>query len=61
MTNMMKEAIAVLHELPAERQETIARAILDYASQDDAVYHLVDEERADVRAGLKEMECGRWS
>jgi hypothetical protein len=29
MTNMMKGAIAVLHELPEERQETIARAIID--------------------------------
>jgi len=40
MTKMMKEAIAVLHELPEERQETIARAILDYASHDEGVYQL---------------------
>ena len=54
----MNEAIEVLRELPEERQETIARAILDYASHDDGVYHLTDDERAEVRAGLAEIERG---
>ena len=55
---MMKEAIEVLRELPEERQETIARAILAYASHDDGIYHLTDEERREVRAGLAEIESG---
>jgi predicted transcriptional regulator len=58
MTKMMKEAIEVLRELPEERQETIARAIIDYASHDEGVYHLTDAERAEVRAGLAEIERG---
>jgi predicted transcriptional regulator len=58
MTKMVREAIEVLRELPEERQETIARAILDFASHDDGVYHLTDEERAEVRAGLDEIERG---
>ena len=58
MMKMMKEAIAVLHELPEERQETIARAIIDYALHDGGVYHLTDEERAEVRAGLGEIKRG---
>ena len=58
MTKMMKEAIEVLRELPEERQETIARAIIDYASHDEGVYHLTDTERAEVRAGLAEIERG---
>jgi predicted transcriptional regulator len=58
MTKMMKEAIEVLRELPEERQETIARAIIDYASHDNGVYHLTDAERAEVRAGLAEIERG---
>ena len=57
MTKMMKEAIAVLRELPEERQETIARAIFDYASADDGVYHLTDAERREVRAGPAEGDC----
>ena len=32
MTNLTKEAIEVLRGLPEDRQETIARAILDFAS-----------------------------
>ena len=59
MTKMIKEAIAVLHELPEDRQETIARAIIDYASHDEGVYHhLTHDERAEVRAGLAEIERG---
>ena len=58
MTKMMKEAIEVLRELPEERQEKIARAILDYASHDDGAYHLTDDERKEVRAGLAETERG---
>ena len=37
MTNIAKEAIEVLRGLPEDRQETIARAILDFAS------HTADE------------------
>ena len=55
---MIMEAIEVLRELPEDRQETIARAILDFASHDEGVYHLTDEERAEVREGLAEIERG---
>jgi predicted transcriptional regulator len=58
MMKMMKEAIAILQELPEERQEVLARAILDYASDDDGIYHLTDDERREVRAGLAEIERG---
>ena len=58
MTKMMNEAIEVLRELPEERQETIARAIIDYASHDEGLYHLTDDERAEVRAGLAEIKRG---
>jgi hypothetical protein len=58
MTKIMWEATGALQELPEERQDTIARAILDYASHDDGVYHLTDEERAEVKAALAEIERG---
>ena len=57
MTEMTREAIAALQGLPEERQETVARAILAYAS-DDNVYHLTDTERDEVRAGLAEIKRG---
>ena len=58
MTKMMKEAIAILHELPEDRQEVIARAILDYASDDANIYHLTEDERREVREGLAEIKRG---
>jgi hypothetical protein len=58
MTKMMQEAIEALRELSEERQDTIARAILDYASHDEDLYHLTDDERAEVRAGLAEIGRG---
>ena len=58
MTNVLKDAIEVLRELPEQRQELIARAILDYASYDDDLYHLTDDERNEVQQGLAELERG---
>ncbi len=58
MTKAMQEAIQVLRELPEERQEAIAQAILDFASYDDDVYRLTDYERAEVRAGVEEIARG---
>ena len=57
MTKMMKAAIEVLRDLPEERQDIVARAILDYASEED-VYVLTVDERREVRAGLAEIERG---
>jgi predicted transcriptional regulator len=51
----------VLQELPEERQEVVARAILDYASYDTGeVYRLSDEEREAVRVGLAQAEHGEF-
>jgi predicted transcriptional regulator len=57
MTDEVKEAINILRNLPDEKQHTVARAILDYAA-DDEIYRLSDYERAEVRAGLAEIERG---
>ena len=57
MTKMMKVAIEVLRDLPEDRQDIVARAILDYASEED-VYVLTADERREVRAGLAEIERG---
>lgn len=57
MTREVLEAIEVLKEMPEDRQATIARAILEYASE-EGQYHLSDDERAEVRAGLSEIDRG---
>lgn len=56
MTKTVKDAIQALHELPEERQETVAQAILDYAHDD--VYRLTDEERVEIEEGLDEVARG---
>lgn len=61
MTKTMKEAIEVLRELPEERQEMIARAILDYASHDSRdLYPLSDDERVAVRVGVAQANRGEF-
>jgi hypothetical protein len=47
MTTIVQEAIETLKELPENKETTVARAILDFASE-DAVYHLSDYERTDT-------------
>ena len=58
MTKTVQEAIEALKELPEDRQEKVARAILDYANDDDGLYYLTDDEREEVRAGLAEIKRG---
>lgn len=61
MTKIMQEAITVLRELPEERQQMIARAILDFASHDvDDVYRLSEDERDAVRVGLRQADRGEF-
>ena len=61
MTNTTNEAIEALRNLPKDRQETAARAILEFASFDDDVYHLTFEERREVRAGMAEIDRGEMA
>jgi hypothetical protein len=58
MTKIVNQALEALQELPAERQEVVARAILDYASDDADVYHLIHGEGREVRAGPAEIGRG---
>ena len=58
MTKVLDAAIDVLRELPKDLQAAVARAIVDYASHDESVYYLTHDERAEVRAGVAELERG---
>lgn len=50
-----------MRELPEERQQMIARVILDFASHDvDEIYRLADDEREAVRVGLEQAERGEF-
>ena len=47
MTKLLQEAIEVLKEMPEDRQETVARAIINYAADDDAV-QLSDDQITEI-------------
>ena len=47
MTNLLEEAVKVLRELPDDRQEAAARAIINYGADDDEI-QLSDEQVAEI-------------
>ena len=59
---MMRTQIAVLLERaeawPQEAQDELVRSSIDIERKHGAIYHLNDEERADIREGLAEIERG---
>ena len=62
MQTMTREMIAAVLDRvrtwPLERQEEAARLLLELEGEDTAIYHLDDEERADIRAALEEDARG---
>ena len=47
MTKLLEEAVKVLRELPEDRQEAAARAIINYGVDDDEV-QLSDDDVAEI-------------
>lgn len=47
MANLLEEAVKVLRELPDDRQEAAARAIIDFGADDDDA-QLSDEQVAEI-------------
>jgi hypothetical protein len=61
MTKTVEQAIEALHDLPKDRQERLARAMLDYAAQvEEEVYHLSEDERTEIRVGLEQAKRGEF-
>ena len=61
MTTLLTQAIEKLSQLPQERQDELAKMLIDVAAQDLSPYQLTDEERKDVEAALKEVERGEFA
>jgi hypothetical protein len=51
MIKLVQEAIEVLKEMPEERQQTVARAIINYGTEDDDL-RLTDEQVAEIERRL---------
>ncbi|MFF8799733.1 MULTISPECIES: hypothetical protein [unclassified Methylobacterium] len=47
MTDLLDKAITAARNLPPEVQDAIARMVLSYAGEEQAVYHFTPEEEAE--------------
>ena len=56
----MERAIAALKALPPDRQEELADYLIELA-EEPAPYRLTDEQRAEVRLGLEELDEGKFA
>ena len=61
MTKLLEKAIKKLSQLPEERQNELARMLIDVAASDLSPYQLTDEERAAVEEGLAQAERGEFA
>jgi alpha-ketoglutarate-dependent taurine dioxygenase len=53
MTKLVRDAIQAMQDLPDERRDMLARAILNYAARDnDEIHRLSDDEREAIEEGL---------
>jgi len=59
MTSLLKLAIEKLEKLSPERQDELARMLLDAA--DSEIYVLSKAERAAVEEGLADVRAGRFA
>jgi hypothetical protein len=58
MTRLLKEAIETVSALPADRQDELARILLQLAGVEQPPYELTPEEQADINSSLAEAERG---
>ena len=56
MTTLFDIAVETARQLPPEKQDDIARLVLQMASEDQSFYRLSEEELAEVHAGLQEAD-----
>jgi predicted transcriptional regulator len=61
MTRLLKEAIETVSALPADRQDELARILLQLAGVEQPPYELTPEEQADVNSSLVEAERGEFA
>jgi hypothetical protein len=55
MTKLLEEAVKVLRELPDDRQDAAARAIINYGADDDEV-QLSDEQVEEIERRMAEPD-----
>jgi hypothetical protein len=58
MTRLLDQAVATVAQLPDERQDALARVLLQLAGQEAPPYLLTPEEEADLDASIAAEERG---
>ena len=58
MTTLFDLAIETVRLLPPEKQDEIARLMLEMAEESDDVYELSDDEEAEITEALREADRG---
>ncbi len=61
MIRLLKQAVDAVSALPADRQDELARVLLQLAGVEQPPYELTAEEEADVDASLAEAERGEFA
>ncbi len=61
MTRLLDEAVAVVARLPNERQDELARVLLQLAGYEQPPYILTPEEEADLDASIAAEERGEFA
>lgn len=61
MTRLLKQAVETVSALPADRQDELARVLLQLAGVEQPPYELTPEEEADISASLAEAERGEFA
>lgn len=58
MTKLLQQAVEKLSQLPKERQDELAKMLIDVAAQDLSPYQLTREERKEIETSLEEVKRG---
>ena len=61
MTKLMEQAVQKLSALPDERQNELARMLIDVAAQDLQPYVLSEEERVAIQESLAAADRGEFA
>lgn len=61
MTKLLKQAVAKLSKLPQERQNELARMLIDVAASDLQPYRFTNDERAAIDEAMTEIERGEFA
>ncbi len=61
MTRLMDEAIEALRHVPDDRQDDVARVVMQFAGLDQPAYQLTPEERKDILEAKAEIARGEFA